>query len=111
MKEDPGNSQPRAAPAEQKSAPRPTREPDAIYQRDKLVGRVLEPEVHLEAKEIRFGEIYNSDSLLLPDECEYQNYNIVIQRITFAAKVEPGALHKGRVLRGVVADILGYREQ
>lgn len=98
-------------PPEPAPIPVKDRQPDAIYQYNQIVARVLAPEVDLEAKEIRFGEIYNSDSLLLPDESEYQNYKILIQRITFAAKVDAGALHKGRVLRGVVADILGYREQ
>ncbi len=111
MKEDLGSQQPSATPAEQKPAPRVPREPDAIYQEDKVVARVLHPEVDLEAKEIRFGEIYNSDTLLIPEECEYQNYKILIQRIAHATKVESGALHKGRILRGVVADFLGYREQ
>ena len=87
------------------------REQDAIYQKGKLVARVVEVEVDLEAKEIRFGEIYNSDHLMIPEECEFQNYRIIIQRIAYATKVDRGAEHKGRVLRDSVADILGYREQ
>ena len=87
------------------------REQDAIYQKGKLVARVAEVEVDLKGKEIRFGEIYNSDHLLIPEECEYQKYRIIIQRIAYATKVDRGAEHKGRVLRGSVADILGYREQ
>jgi hypothetical protein len=67
--------------------------------------------VDLEAKEIRFAELYNSDDLVLPDECEFQRHVIMVQRIGFASKVEKAALHKGRVLRDVVAEILGYREQ
>ena len=87
------------------------REPDAIYQDGKLVGRVSNAEVDLDAKEIRFAEIYQSDLLLLPDECEYQKYKIMIQRITYATTAEPIATRKGRVLKGAIADILGYREQ
>ena len=64
----------------------------------------------LEAKEIRFAELYNSDELLLPDECEFQAYTIMVQRIAHATKVDKAAPHKGRVLRDVVAEILGYRE-
>ncbi len=87
------------------------REPDALYQGDRLVARVVNVQVDLEAKEIRFEELYESDCLLLPEECEYQNYKIMVQRVGYATKVEAGAAPKGRVLRGAVADILGYREQ
>jgi hypothetical protein len=87
------------------------REQDAIYQNDRLRARVLDPEVDTDAKEIRFGEVYNSDELLLPEECEYQKYRILIQRIAYASKVNKEEPHKGRILRGVTAEILGYREQ
>jgi hypothetical protein len=93
------------------AGPAKEREPDAVYQNGELVARVTNPQVDLEAKEIRFTELYNSDELLLPDECEFQKYIIIVQRIGFASKVEKTALHKGRVLRDVVAEILGYREQ
>jgi hypothetical protein len=84
-------------------------EQDAIYQNGKLVARVLEPEVDWDAKEVRFGEISESDHLLIPEECEFQNYRIILQRIIFASKVDKHSDRKGRVLRGCVADILGYR--
>jgi hypothetical protein len=87
------------------------REQDALYQNGKLVGRVVESEVDLEAKEVRFGEIYDSDHLLIPEECEFQNYRIIIQRILYASRVDKHSHRQGRVLRGCVADILGYREQ
>ncbi|HEV2492929.1 MAG TPA: hypothetical protein VG204_07635 [Terriglobia bacterium] len=87
------------------------REPDAIYQDGQVVGRVTGAVVNLDAGEIRFAELSNSDELLLPDECEFQKYTIIVQRIAHATKVDHGALHKGRVLRDVVAEILGYREQ
>ena len=93
------------------SGPVAQREPDAIYQNGELVARVVAPEVDAGAKEIRFEELYNSDNLVLPDECEFQKYVIMVQRIGFASKAEKDALHKGRVLRQVVAGILGYREQ
>jgi hypothetical protein len=87
------------------------REPDAIYQNGKLVARTLDPEVDTEAKEILFGEIYNSDELLIPEECEFREYRILVQRIADATKVDRQSVHKGRILRRCVADILGYREQ
>ena len=86
-------------------------EEDAIYQDGKIVGRVLDPEIPGDAREIHFGEIHHSDSLLLPEECEFQKYRVIIQHIEFASRVDKAAPEKGRVLRGVVAEILGYREQ
>lgn len=100
------------APPAGKSPAGPTPyEQDAIYQAGRVVGRVLDARVDTEAREIHFGEIYNSDELLLPDDCEFREYRILIQRMEFAAREERGAPHKGRVLRGATADILGYREQ
>ena len=87
------------------------REEDAVYQGGRVVGRVVDASVDGEAREIRFGEVYNSDDLLLPDDCEFREYRILVQRMEFATREERGAVHKGRVLRGVVAEILGYREQ
>ena len=105
------NSQNTAGSVGASGPPAKAREADAIYQSDRVVARVIEPEVDLEAKEIRFSEIYQSDELLLPEECEFQNYRILIQRIGYASKAEKHAVDKGRILRGVTADVLGYREQ
>jgi hypothetical protein len=88
-----------------------SREEDAIYQNDRLCGRVLDARVDQDAREIHFGEIFSSDDLLLPDDCEFRNYRILIQHVGYASKEERGAAHKGRVLRGAVAEILGFREQ
>src|SRR5712692_8856634 len=103
--------QPSVSRPEQKASSPGQREPDAIYQNDRVVARAADAEVDLEVKEVRFGELYQSDYLSLPEECEYQNYKIIVQRIAYATKVAPGAAHSGRVLKGVVAEILGYREQ
>ena len=99
------------APA--RSAPSIERENEVVYQGDppRQVARVLDAEVNWAAREIRFGEIYQSDELVLADECEFQKYRLMIQRVGFASRVEKDAPEKGRVLRGVVAEILGYREQ
>ena len=105
------NGPERRPQAESKAAPAAEREKDAIYQGDRIVARVLDVEVDLEAKEIRFGEVYKSDDLLLPDECDFQEYKILVQRIDQATKVARESPFKGRILRGVAADIVGYREQ
>lgn len=97
--------------AESKAGAAKDRETDALYQNDRLVARVAGAEVDLAAKQIRFAEIYNSDELLLPEECEFQKYRILIQRVADATKVSREEPHKGRILRGVVADLLGHREQ
>jgi hypothetical protein len=87
------------------------RESDGLYQKGRLVARVLAAEIDSEAREIRFEELSNSDELLLPDDCEFQDYRILIQRVDDATKEDRTALHKGRILRGVTAEILGRREQ
>lgn len=87
------------------------RDPDAIYQNGRVVARVAEPEIDLEVKQIRFSELYRSDDLLLPEECEFQKFRIMIQTVTWAAKIDRANPDKGRVLKGVVADLLGYMEQ
>ncbi len=83
---------------------------DAIFQDGKIVARVVEPEVRGNAREIHFAEINSSDDLMLPEECEFQKYRLMIRRIKYAARIDKNAPEKGRVLRGVVAEILGYRE-
>ncbi len=87
------------------------RDQDAIYQSDRIVARVVDAEVDEAAKQVRFSEVFNSDDLLLPDECEFQKYKILVQSIAYATKIDTNQLHKGRVLRGVTAGILGYREK
>ena len=88
-----------------------TYQEDAIYQDGKIVARVVEPEVRSAAREIHFGEIHHSDDLMLPEECDFQKYRLMIQRIEYASRIDKNVPEKGRVLRGVVAEILGYREQ
>ena len=104
---NPEDKVPAAAPG---AAPQ-GREQDAIYQNNRRVARVINPEVDTEAKEIRFLEVYDSDLLLLPEECEYQKYRLVVRRIGYASKVNKEEPHKGRILRNVAAEIVGYREQ
>jgi hypothetical protein len=107
------SAQTNEGPSQESSAPQAVvaREQNALYQRDRIVARVAEAEVDMEAKELRLGEVYESDQLMIPEECEYQKYRVLIQRIGYATKVDKVSPHKGRILRGVVADILGYREQ
>jgi len=102
--------------SEETKAPVPASAPagheeDAIYQNGKLAARVVGADVRFDAREIRFAEINSSDDLMLPEECEFQKYRLMIQRIEYASRTEKNAPEKGRILRGVVAEVLGYREQ
>jgi hypothetical protein len=99
------------SPNPPKPATSKARQSDALYQGNRLAARVRDVEVDLDAKEIRFGEISNSDELMIPEECEFQKYRIQIQRIAYASKLDPHEPDKGRILRGVCADLLGFREQ
>lgn len=93
------------------AAARAVRKDDAIYQNGEIVAQAMGPEVDTGANEIRFAELSNSDRLLLPDECEFQQYRILVRKIGYATKEDRESLHKGRILRDVTATILGYREQ
>ena len=86
-------------------------EEDAIYQDGKVVARVVGPDVRGDDLEIHFTEINSSDDLILPEECEFQKYRLMIQRIEYASRIDKNTPEKGRALRGVVAEILGYKEQ
>ncbi len=85
-------------------------EDDAIYQEGRLVARVIDPQIRSDAHEIHFAEVNQSDELMLPEECEFQKYRLMIQCIEYASRIDKNAPEKGRVLRGVVAEVLGYRE-
>ena len=107
MSEETKASASAAAPADQPAK----YEEDAIYQDGKIVARAVGVEVRSNSSEIHFDEINDSELLLLPEECEFQKYRLIVQRIEYASRIDKSAPQKGRVLRGVVAEILGYREQ
>ena len=86
-------------------------EEDAIYQDGRIAARVVGADIRWDAREIHFAELNRSDDLMLPEECEFQKYRLMIQRIEYASRIDKTAPEKGRVLRGVVAEVLGYREQ
>ena len=48
-----------------------------------------DPQVDLEAKQVRFGELFQSDNLLLPEECEFQKYRILVQKIGRCDQARP----------------------
>ena len=86
-------------------------EEDAIYQDGKIAAHAVGADIRGDAREIHFAELNRSDDLMLPEECEFQKYRLMIQRIEYASRIDKSAPEKGRVLRGVVAEVLGYREQ
>ena len=87
------------------------REPDGIYQKEKLVARAVGAEVDTKAQKVCFAELYRSEHLLLPDECEYGKYRILVHTIDDATKHNRTLPDRGRILRGVTAEILSYVEQ
>ncbi|HUY13063.1 MAG TPA: hypothetical protein VMX16_05430 [Terriglobia bacterium] len=99
------------AKAQSQAGSAAARQADAVYQQGQPVARVEGAEVDPEKKTIHFGELYNSDFLILADECEFLEYRIFIRKIEYATKEDKAVLHKGRILRGVKGEILGYREQ
>ena len=102
--------------AETQRIPLAERESNAIYQKsrygkERAVARVSDVEVDETGKEILFGEIYESDDLLLPDECEYQKWVILVRKIASAVAQDKANPQRGRVLKGVTAEILGRLDQ
>jgi hypothetical protein len=95
--------------SEAAGAPAASREPDAIYQKGKLVARVLEPEINEAGKEVRFTQVIDQEDLSLPDECEFRKYILMVRRVSYATKER--SERRERVLKGVVAEIVGYWEQ
>lgn len=92
------------------------RDDDAIYQwsfhhGDRLVARVVKPDIDETSKRVAFMEITHSDLLLLPDECHFQKYKLEIDTVGNAIKEDKGEPEKGRILREVTAQITGYVEQ
>ena len=86
-------------------------EEDAIYQNGKIVARTVGVEIRSSSSEIHFDEINDSELLMLPEECEFQKYRLIVKKIEYASRIDKSSPQKGRVLRGVIAEILGYREQ
>ena len=86
-------------------------EQDALYQKGKIVARVVGTDVDLGSKEVRFDEIVSSDDLVLADECEFQKYTIFIRKIAFATREDHREGRQGRTLAGCTAEILSHLEQ
>ena len=105
------------SPAEQaQQVPLAQREPNAIYQKnrsgkERAAGWVTDVEVDEKGKEILFGEISESDDLLLPEECEYQKWVILVRKIASAVAQDKANPQRGRVLKGVTAEIVGRLDQ
>ena len=98
------------------SIPLSDREDAAIYQwsfhhGDREVARVVKAEVDEAAKRVSFAEVTHSDRLLLPDECQFQKYKLEVDTVGDAMKVDKMEPDKGRILRNVTAQIIGYVEQ
>lgn len=98
------------------TVPLSEREEDAIYQwqfhhGERLVARVVKPQVDEAGKRVSFMEVTHSDLLFLPDECQFGKYKLEIDTVGDATKVDHSDPEKGRILRDVTAHIVGYVEQ
>ena len=87
------------------------KESDAIYQNGEKVGQVIGAEMDEANKKFTFAEIHHSDYLLLPEECDYQKFRIQIHDVEYATREGTEAAQKGRILRKLAGEILGYSEQ
>ena len=100
-----GSQEPAAPPSRGETAA--DRDPNGLYQKGALVARIREAEIDEAGKEVRFTEIYQSDDLLLPEECEFREFILVVRRVTYATRETTP--ERARILRGVVAEIVGRR--
>ncbi|MGD8330638.1 MAG: hypothetical protein PVJ49_14490 [Acidobacteriota bacterium] len=92
------------------------REDNAIYQwqfhhGERLVARVVKPQIDEAGKRVSFMEVTHSDLLFLPDECQFGKYKLEIDTVGDAIKIDHSDPDKGRILRDVTAKITGYVEQ
>ena len=87
------------------------RQADSLYQNGRRVAGIVDARIDAQAREIHFDEVYQSDNLLIPEDCEFREYRILIQKVSFASRQQAGAADRGRVLKGVTAEILGYLQQ
>jgi hypothetical protein len=92
------------------------RDEDAIYQwqfhhGERLVARVIKPQIDESGKRVTFMEVTHSDLLFLPDECQFGKYKLEIDTVGDAIKVDKTDPDKGRILRDVTAHITGFVEQ
>ncbi len=111
-----GRTEGTSAEEQPQRIPLAQREPNALYQenrygQERVVGRVTDVEVDEKGKEILFGQISESDDLLLPDECEYQKWVILVHKIASAVSIDKANPQRGRVLKGVTAEIVGRLDQ
>ena len=111
-----GGTEGTSAAEQSKRIPLAQREPNALYQKsrygqERVVGRGADVEVDETGKEVLFGEISESDDLLLPDECEYQKWVVLVRKIASAVAIDKANPRRGRVLKGVTAEIVGRIDQ
>ena len=84
----------------------PVREPDGIYQQDKLVARVNGAKIDEANKSAFFQEIYQSNTLDLNQPFTYQHYKLrFVSFKTFAGVTMPH-IEKGQVMTEVKCEIL-----
>jgi hypothetical protein len=88
----------------------PARDPDGVYQNDRLVGTVIAPRITLNESRVYFAEIQNATDLDINKPFEYRDF--VLRVIHVNARIglllSPGSVSTG-VLENVVCEIIGGR--
>jgi hypothetical protein len=88
----------------------PKRELDAIYQTGKIVARVSSIKIDKGNHKILFEEIYNSQTLNLEAEFEFQKWRLKFLGAESITSLDTSQPHKGQIITQAVCDLLGARK-
>ncbi len=87
----------------------PTREKNAIYQSENVVGKVTGDSVYVEKGIIEFQEISQSANLDLGSEFEFQKWKLRFQHAETMVGLDSSRPQDGRLLFKVTCKIVGER--
>lgn len=88
----------------------PKREIDAIYQAGKIVARVSGIKIDHGNRKILFDEVYNSQTLNLEAEFEFQKWRLKFLGAESITSFDTSQPHKGQIITQAVCDLLGARK-
>jgi len=87
----------------------PTRETEAIYQNDNIVARIKGEKINLEDGIIEFDEIYQSNTLDLGSEFEFQKWKLRLFQAESMIGLNPSRSQDGRIIQKAKCKIAGER--
>jgi len=88
----------------------PKRELDAIYQTGKIVARVSGVKIDQGNHKIFFEEAYNSQTLNLEAEFEFQKWRLKFLGAESITSLDTSQPQKGQIITQAVCNLLGIRE-